>query len=165
MYNYISILKGIHPGAFLERELKKRNLSKGRFALSVNEYPQTIGAITKGKRSMNTALSLKIEEVLGLDEGILMTLQVFYDIKKEKQKAKSQEKPDISLMRPSLFWDTPVDKIDWDHQKKSVIKRVFERGNEQEKNEIIKFYGKDTVLNFTGQMTLDQQLPLGGRTR
>ncbi|GGA82061.1 hypothetical protein GCM10008015_23510 [Flavobacterium palustre] len=34
--------------------------------------------------------------------------------------------------------------------QKAIIKRVFERGNEMEKNEIIRFYGAkivDTILN------------------
>ena len=36
-------------------------------------------------------------------------------------------------------------KIDWERQYKSVIKRVFERGNEEEKKEIFRFYGKQKV--------------------
>ena len=145
MINNIEILKGVHPGVVLERELQKRNLSKGRFALTINEYPQTIGAITKGKRDMNTPLSLKIEEALGMDEGYLMTLQLYYDIKKIKQQTAGNNHPDLSLIRPAIFWDTSIDKIDWSKQKKAVIKRVFERGNKQEKEEIIRFYGKEVV--------------------
>lgn len=64
METSISILKGIHPGLFLERELKKRHLAKGKFAISLDEYPQTLVAITKGKRSMNVNLALKIENAL-----------------------------------------------------------------------------------------------------
>ena len=74
MKKKLNIIKGIHPGIFLEHELKKRKLAKSRFALSVNEYPQTLVSITKGKRSMNTPLALKIENALGLDEGYLMVL-------------------------------------------------------------------------------------------
>ena len=62
METNIHLIKGIHPGLILERELKKRNLTKGAFALSINEFPQTIATITKGKRRMNPALSLKIEQ-------------------------------------------------------------------------------------------------------
>jgi len=36
--------------------------------------------------------------------------------------------------------------IDWEKNKLSVIYRVFERGNEQEIQEIIRFYGKEIVL-------------------
>jgi antitoxin HigA-1 len=30
-------------------------------------------------------------------------------------------------------------------QKRAVVDRVWERGNEQEKQEIVRFYGKDVV--------------------
>lgn len=140
----ISIIKGIHPGFILERELKNRKLAKGRFALSLQEFPQTIVSITKGKRKMNTALSLKIEHTLGIEEGYFMILQVYYDIEEEKRK-KIIEHPNLSKLRPVLFWDTDLEKINWDKQRKSVIKRVFERGNEIEKKEIIRFYGKSSV--------------------
>ena len=149
MMNEIAILKGLHPGIVLEQELKKRKLSKGRFAISISEFPQTLGAVTNGKRNMNTPLALKIEHALGIEEGYFMTLQVFYEIKEEKRKHQ-HDKPDFSKLRPILFWDTKMEKIDWQQQKNAVIKRVFERGNEQEKNEVIRFYGSaivDGVLN------------------
>ena len=141
----IFILKGIHPGIVLERELKKRNLTKGHFAMALNEFPQTIGAITNGKRKMNTSLALKIEQALGLEEGFFMILQVYYDIKEEKLKQAKHEQPNLNILRPALFWDTQLQKIDWLQQKNAIIKRVFERGNEEEKAEILRFYGKDAV--------------------
>jgi len=152
----LSTLKGIHPGFVLERELEKRQLKKGNFALDIKEYPQTITAITKGKRGMNTALSLKIEYALGMEEGYFMTLQVFYEIAEEKKKL-FKTPPDLSKLRPVLFWDTKIEKIDWQKQKSAVIKRIFERGNEMEKKEIIRFYGKDTVdeiLNISQHASL-----------
>lgn len=145
MENNISILKGIHPGFVLERELKKRHLKKGEFALSLQEYPQTLVSIMKGKRKMNTALSLKIESKLGIDEGYFMTLQVYFDIEAEKQK-QSTHKPDLTKIRPALFWDAKIENINWQKKKKAVIQRVFERGNELEKQEIERFYGNDIIL-------------------
>lgn len=144
MKSKIPIIKGVHPGFILERELKKRALAKSRFALSVNEYPQTLVSITKGKRSMNTALALKIEHALGLEEGYFMILQVYYDIEQEKRKQHT-EKPDLTKLRRVVFWDTDMSRIDWEKQKSAVINRVFERGNAQEKKEITRFYGKDLV--------------------
>lgn len=38
-----------------------------------------------------------------------------------------------------------MDQIDWQLQKRAVIQRIFERGNQQEKEEITRFYGKATV--------------------
>jgi plasmid maintenance system antidote protein VapI len=143
MNSTFDIIKGIHPGLFLDRELKARKLRKGKFAMSVNEFPQTLGSITKGKRNMNISLALKIEAALDLEEGYLMMLQVYHDIAEEKRK--HSEKPDLTKFRRVLFWDTTIDKIDWQKQKRAVINRVFKRGNDQEKAETIRFYGKDTV--------------------
>jgi plasmid maintenance system antidote protein VapI len=136
--------KGLHPGAILDRLLKKRKISQRPFALSLPEHPQTLNAITKGKRDLNTPLSLKIEKALDLEEGTLMTLQVYYDIQMEKKKT-SAKSPELNNLRKTLFWDTDIHKIDWEMHYKYVIRRVFERGNEEEKKELIRFYGQDKI--------------------
>lgn len=141
---YLEKYKGIHPGIILERELKKRALQKRPFALSIGEHPQTLNAITKGKRKLNTALALKIEERLGLEEGTLGILQTYFDINEEKHKREGST-PNLSLIRKSLFWDTDITMIDWDKHYKAVIRRIFERGNEIEKQELINFYGTEKI--------------------
>lgn len=142
----LSLIKGIHPGLILERELKKRKLAKGKFALSIDEFPQTFVAIIKGKRRMNPALSLKIEQALDWEEGFLMVLQVYYDIEQEKKKQTKTDHPDLSRIRQIIFWDTAIAGIDWQKNKQAIINRIFERGNEEEIKEIIRFYGKNVVL-------------------
>ncbi len=144
MFSTISIIKGIHPGIILERELKQRKIAKGRFAISINEFPQTLVSITKAKRNMNTGLAIKIEKSLGIEEGYFMILQAYYDIEKEKKKGKTNS-PDLTKIRRILFWDTAFEKINWEKHKRSVIKRIFERGNEEEKREITRFYGKQII--------------------
>lgn len=146
MNTYIERFKGIHPGIILQRELKKRALLQRPFALSIGEHPQTLNAITKGKRNLNTSIALKIESKLGLEEGTLALLQTLYDIQQEKKKLK-QNIPHLSNLRKSLFWDTDVNQIDWDKQYRAIIQRVVERGNELEINEIKQFYGQDTFDN------------------
>lgn len=150
MKQEIDIVKGIHPGLYLDHKIREKQLKKGQLALSVNEYPQTLTTITRGKRNMNTALALKLEKVLGLEEGILMILQVYYDIKQEKKKLEL-EKPDLSKIRPAIFWDTNLHAIEWNRQYESVIRRVFERGNEKEKKEITRFYGKEKINRVLNQ--------------
>jgi plasmid maintenance system antidote protein VapI len=147
MKSELNYIKGIHPGLVLERELDKRHLRKGAFALSLQEYPQTITAITKGKRGMNTALSLKIEKALDIEEGYFMILQVFFEIEEEKRKL-NNGRTNLPKLRPVLFWDTKMESLDWDKQKKAIINRVFERGNDIEKQEIIRFYGAKTIDNL-----------------
>ena len=144
MKSNIPIIKGVHPGFILERELKKRNLGKGRFAISINEFPQTLVSITKGKRKMNAGLSLRIEKALGFEEGYFMVLQAYHDVEQEKLRLDTR-KPDITKLSPALFWDTDINKIKWDKYKKAVINRVFERGDDEAKKEIISFYGLETV--------------------
>jgi antitoxin HigA-1 len=91
-----------------------------------------------------------------MQEGTLMVLQVYHDIAVVKSKAQ-QIKPDLNKIRRVVFRDTNIDKIDWEKHKKAVINRVFEKGNQPEKDEIIRFYGKNTVeaiLNNNGQTVL-----------
>jgi addiction module HigA family antidote len=147
MNTELSIIKGIHPGLILERELKKRHLSKGKFAISLEEYPQTLVSITKGKRRMNTNLALKIENALEIEEGYFMTLQLYYDIAEIKRK-QPKSHPDFKKLRRILFWETKLENIDWEKQKNAVIKRVYERGNEIEKKEINQFYGRESVIKI-----------------
>ena len=139
MSSLIDKYKGIHPGIILERLLTKNGISQRPFASSIDEYPQTINAISKGRRKLNTPLTLKIEKKLNLEEGTLALLQTYFDIKEEKNKVEKNT-PNLNLLRKSLFWDTDISKIDWQQQSAAVIKRVFEGGNDIEKEEIKRLY-------------------------
>ncbi|MFK7002048.1 helix-turn-helix domain-containing protein [Flavobacterium oreochromis] len=153
MKTYFDKYRGIHPGFILEREFKKRSLQKRPFALSIGEHPQTLNAITKGKRKLNTALALKIEEKLGFEEGTLAVLQTYFDIYEEKNKL-TQSTPDLSKIRKSLFWDTDITKINWKKQYRAVITRIFERGNEIEKKELMRFYGQEKIKTAMNKHSL-----------
>ena len=142
--------KGIHPGIILERELKKRLLKKALFARTLKEYPQILNEITKGRRKIIPTLSLKIDKALNLEEGTMLILQAYYDIEREKLKMENENSPNIILLRKALFWDTDMDKINWNKQYKAVIKRVFERGDDIEKNEIKRFYGNKKIEEIIG---------------
>lgn len=148
----IELIKGIHPGIILERELKKRKLPKRRLAILIGEYPQLLGDITKGKRRINPSLSIRLGNTLGVDESLFSLLQTYFDIEQEKKKQALQNKPDLSKLRTVLFWDTDINSINWKKNKTSIIKRVFERGNEQELEEIIRFYGKKETLTVLNQL-------------
>jgi hypothetical protein len=67
----ISIIKGVHPGLILDRELKKRQISIDKFADGLNEDLEELISVTKGKRNMNEALSSKIEKALNLEKVYL----------------------------------------------------------------------------------------------
>ncbi len=154
MFERFQKYKGIHPGAVIARELKKRNVSQRSFAISLPEHPQSFNAMIKGKRQLNTRLALKIEHALGFEEGALLMLQIFYDINEEKRKETPRRYPDFSILRKSLFWDTDIHSIDWDQHAKAIIRRVFERGNASEKNEITRFYGLGKLEAIIGKDVL-----------
>ena len=68
-----------------------------------------------------------------------MTLQAFYELKIAKE-LNQFSKPNLTKIRKILFWDTDISEINWIKEKESVIKRVTERGNQTEKEEINRFY-------------------------
>ena len=138
---------GIHPGRVLERELNKRGIKKRLFAISVEEYPQVINEITKARRGLSPLLSLKIDRAFGLEEGEFYLLQAHYEIDQIKKKLNQIDSPSF---RKALFWDTDISKIDWKKQYKAVIQRVFERGNIEEKQLALDFYGKGKIEEVTG---------------
>lgn len=139
-------IKGIHPGAVLKREIKQRGLKNKELAILVNEHAQTICAITKERRNITPLLSIKLGKSFNIGYDYFMLLQTYYDLKKAQSKSIGKElKPDLKKIRKALFWDTAIEEIDWQKYKRAVIKRIFERGNEQEINVIMDFYGKEIV--------------------
>lgn len=141
----INKIKGIHPGAIIKREIKKRGLRKKEFALKVSIHAQTMSAIIKEKRGITPRLSIKLGTNLGVESDYFMLLQASYNVKKAELQTRKQITPDLKKIRKSLFWDTDFNKIDWERNKRSIIKRIFERGNDEEIQEIINFYGIDAV--------------------
>ncbi len=74
------------------------------FGLSIGEYPQTLSAIIHGKRRINTSLALSIEEALGMEQGTLMLILVYHDIKKEEIKKHEKVKPDPNCLK-GKYWE------------------------------------------------------------
>jgi len=57
---------------------------------------------------------------------------------------RTNSKPDLS---PQSFWDTNLQKLDFDRYASFTIIRVFERGTEPDIKEVIRYYGKDKIIN------------------
>lgn len=140
MRHELDTYKGISPGKIIGRRLKKLKLSQRALAREIGEHSQSINAVITGRRPLTTELSIKIERALGYEEGFLLALQAYYHVAEYKREEASTSVVGIPNIRKILFWDTDFDKIDWGRYRKSVIQRVFERGNDSEKEEIIRFY-------------------------
>ena len=141
MNNRIEILKGIHPGRLIERDLKKRSMTQRSLAEKTNIHYQTINAIIAGKRDLTTEQAIKIEKAMGYEYGFLSLLQTHYTLRNHRDNELSSLFSGTPNIRKSLFWDTDFDKINWAKHKKAVINRVMERGNKEEIDEIKRFYG------------------------
>jgi addiction module HigA family antidote len=143
----IKKIKGIHPGAILKREIKMRGIKNKDLALLISVQAQAISAILKEKRRITPGLSIKLGTNLGVDSDYFMLLQASYDVKKVQSLSIKQLTPNLKNIRKVLFWDADFNKIDWEKNRKAIIKRIFERGNRKEIDEIINFYGFEKVKN------------------
>lgn len=94
---------------------------------------------------MNPALALRIERELGLEEGFMMTLQGLFDMSQEKRRQPLKANPNSSRFRPTLFWDTDIAKLNWELHQRFIIRRVMQRGNKLEQQELLNLYGAETV--------------------
>jgi addiction module HigA family antidote len=145
----INNIKGVHPGVILDREFRKRGIGKSVFAREIGVYPGIITDITKQRRGINAGLAIRLEKALDAEEGYFMILQAYYNIAREKRNnILAKPKPNLSLIRKALFWDVNFDNIDFNTRKRYVVERVFERGNSEEINEIIRFYGKKECIRI-----------------
>lgn len=140
MTTQIELLKGIHPGRIIGRELHKRDISQRAIATHIGEHSQTLNAVINGHRNLTTEMAVKLEQCLGYDEGFLLTLQAFYSIAEYKKRLATTSVTGIPNVRRILFWDTDFDSINWGQHRDSVIRRVLEYGNSSDISEIARYY-------------------------
>lgn len=53
---------------------------------------------------------------------------------------------DKPILAKHIFWDTDFDKVDYKKSWKSVIERVFDRGDIEDIRQVRRFYGDDKVI-------------------
>ena len=146
-------LKGIPPGQVLKWYLKKHNINQIALAREINEYPQIISSVIKGKRKINPILSIKLSDYFNVEKDYFSILQVAFDVKEVAKKFKTTSDDNLNdKLRKALFWDVDMKDIDWQGQKKFIIERVFERGNKKEIMQLADFYGKSVVIEILSEL-------------
>jgi len=141
----INRIKGIHPGAVLKRELKKRKIKSISLANDINEHPQTINAITKERRGINAKLSFKLGDYFNISNEYFMMIQAAHEVENYRKSEVDNINPFIDHFRKSIFWDTKIELVDFRKNKRSIIQRVLERGNREEIKKLIKIYTLPTI--------------------
>jgi hypothetical protein len=56
----------------------------------------------------------------------------------------NQSRPNL---KERLFWDTKFEDIDWQKAASSVIERVLQRGNDEEYEALVRFYGREKIIH------------------
>lgn len=141
----IEQVKGIHPGAILKRELKKRRIKSIDLANELDEHPQTINAITKERRGMNAKLSYKLGDYFSITHEYFMLLQAIYEVDSFRKTEVQNSNRIEGKFRKALFWDTRFELIDYEKNRRSIIQRILERGNQKEIRNLIKLYSLPTI--------------------
>lgn len=102
--------------------------------------------IIQNKLKISSENSMILGSFFNVESDYFLELQKLHDEYIIEENEQLTQKPNTQNIRKVVFWDTNFEKINWIKYKKSIIHRIFERGNTQEKQEIINFYGKNEVL-------------------
>lgn len=146
MYEEYITAEKTPAGKVLEHILRRSKMTQHELAVQSGIYPQRIHELIKGIRKFTIQYSLSIEKVLGINmKGYFYKIQANYDIYKYISEKENSIKPETGKFSKALFWDIKIENINWQENKAWIIQRVFEYGNNQEIEEIIKLYGKETI--------------------
>ena len=74
-------LPAIHPGEFLDDELKALDLSARKFAAHIGVPPNAVTAILNGDRGISAEMAMRLGKAFGTGERYWMNLQSHYETK------------------------------------------------------------------------------------
>lgn len=142
-------------GAVLEHIIKRRGVSQIQLATILDMYPQRVNDYIKGKRRITPEISFNLESVLDIGiKGFFYSIQANHDIYEASvRQSDVKDKPDLSKIRNSIFWDTVPDNIDWTRNSRMIIQRVFEYGDSLAIGEIVRFYGAEYVKKMLSEIS------------
>ena len=154
MYEQYLQLSNIPCGAVLNRIMTKEGISQSQLAERSGIVRQRICDYLANRRRITVEASLNLERALQIGiSGFFYRIQANHDIYICMQEQAKTYHPDLDRYRRALFWDTDMEKLDWDNNCHWIIRRTFEYGNEEEIQETVRFYGKDNVRNILSTVT------------
>lgn len=75
----------IHPGELLKEEVEYRNTKQTKLAEQIGISYKMLNDILNCRRSLTTSTALLFEAALGIDAGLLMRLQLDYNLQTAKK--------------------------------------------------------------------------------
>ena len=148
MYEQYLSMPSVPAGAILKQILKKEKLSQKELAQRAKVYPQRINELISGKRKFTPEVSIRLENALGLSPlGYFYSIQANHDIYIYQDEQERKITPDLSKINKAIYWETPsLRNINWIKSTNWIIQRAFDYGSLQDIEEIIKFYGREKVI-------------------
>ena len=158
-------MPAVPAGAILKRILQKEQLSQKEIAKRSAIYPQRINDLINGKRKFTPESSVRLENALGISTlGYFYRIQTNHDIYCYQDEQERKITPDLSKLHKALFWEIySLEKINWLKSANWVIQRAFEYGNQQEIEEIIRFYGQTKVTEILNAIPVTDTWKLNER--
>lgn len=75
----------IHPGELLKEEVEYRNTKQTKLAEQIGISYKMLNDILNCRRSLTTSTALLFEAALGIDAGLLMRMQLDYNLQTAKK--------------------------------------------------------------------------------
>ncbi|KAA6327158.1 hypothetical protein EZS27_023833 [termite gut metagenome] len=79
MGNYVCA-RPVHPGELLKDEVKSRGISQAKLATQMGMSYKVLNDILNERRPLATTTAMLFEAALGIDSGLLMRMQLDYNI-------------------------------------------------------------------------------------
>lgn len=151
---YLKFLKypSLDVGSVIKYIMTRKGMTGRQLAKLCGLPPQRISDFMNNHRRISAEVSLAMENALGITEnGYFYIIQSNHDVYETIRR--NRQTPDLNKISQHVFWDSDIAKINWQASRSRIIQRVFEYGDEQTINEIIRFYGRDIVKKILGDIT------------
>ena len=140
-------------GSILNRIMTKEGVSQSQLAERSGIVRQRICDYLANRRRITVEASLNLEKALQIDiAGFFYRIQANHDIYTCVKKQIEKNRPNLECYRKAVFWDTDMEKLDWDKNRQWIIRRIFEYGGEEEILETIRFYGKEHIQDVLSKI-------------
>lgn len=152
---YIRFLQypSLDTGSVIKYFLNKSGITGKQLAERSGLTPQRVSDFANNHRRITAEVSFKLENAFGIDhKGYFYLIQTNHDIYLASHNDMKRETPRLSEIKKQIFWDSDMAKIDWNANRKHIIQRVFEYGDENAIKEIIRFYGASEVKSTLSQI-------------
>ena len=159
MYEQYLQLSNIPCGAVLNRIMTKEGISQSQLAERSGIVRQRICDYLANRRRITVEASLNLEKALRIGiEGFFYRIQANHDIYTCVKEQAMNNRPNLKYYRKAVFWDTDIEKLDWEKNRQWIIRRVFEYGGEEETLRSLDYMMK-SVVQFIGMLEEEAQSP------